>query len=128
MGSCMLVRRDAVGEAGALDEDFFLFSEETDWCFRFREAGWDVVFFPAAECVHVGGASHGGRLYRENLRGHLRFISKHYGPRKARSARRLLLVALRLRALLFRGERGDTYREAADWLASGDVATLLQRT
>jgi N-acetylglucosaminyl-diphospho-decaprenol L-rhamnosyltransferase len=125
MGSCMLVRRDAVREAGTLDEDFFLFSEETDWCYRFREAGWQVVFFPGAECVHVGGASHGGRLYRENLRGHLRFIAKHHGLREARHARRLLLVALRLRALIFRGERGATYREAADWLASGDVATLL---
>jgi N-acetylglucosaminyl-diphospho-decaprenol L-rhamnosyltransferase len=125
MGSCMLVRRDAVREAGMLDEDFFLFSEETDWCYRFREAGWQVVFFPGAECVHVRGASHGGRLYRENLRGHLRFISKHQGARQARRARRLLLAALRLRALLFRGERGKTYRDAAHWLASGDVATLL---
>ena len=103
MGSCMLVRRDAVREAGMLDEDFFLFSEETDWCYRFREAGWQVVFFPGAECVHVRGASHGGRLYRENLRGHLRFIAKHHGARQARRARRLLLVALRLRALIFRG-------------------------
>jgi N-acetylglucosaminyl-diphospho-decaprenol L-rhamnosyltransferase len=125
MGSCMLVRRDAVSEAGALDEDFFLFSEETDWCYRFREAGWQVVFFPGAECVHVRGASHGGRLYRENLRGHLRFISKHQGARQANRARRLLLAALRLRALVFRGERGETYRAAARWLASGDVATLL---
>jgi hypothetical protein len=125
MGSCMLVRRAAVREAGALDEDFFLFSEETDWCYRFREAGWQVVFFPGAECVHVRGASHGGRLYRENLRGHLRFISKHHGQRQAKRARRLLLAALKLRGLVFRGERGATYREAAEWLASGDVSALL---
>jgi len=114
-----------VREAGALDEDFFLFSEETDWCYRFREAGWQVVFFPGAECVHVRGASHGGRLYRENLRGHLRFISKHHGQRQAKRARRLLLAALKLRGLVFRGERGATYREAAEWLASGDVSALL---
>jgi len=125
MGSCMLVRRAAVREAGALDEDFFLFSEETDWCYRFREAGWQVVFFPGAECVHVRGASHGGRLYRENLRGHLRFISKHHGARQANRARSLLLAALRLRALIYRGDRGATYREAAEWLASGDVSALL---
>jgi hypothetical protein len=125
MGSCMLVRRAAVREAGALDEDFFLFSEETDWCYRFREAGWQVVFFPGAECVHVRGASHGGRLYRENLRGHLRFISKHHGARQAKRARSLLLAALRLRALIYRGDRGATYREAAEWLASGDVSALL---
>ena len=97
MGACMLVRREAIDAVGPLDEDFFLFSEETDWCYRFREAGWQVVFFPGAECVHVRGASHGGRLYRENLRGHLRFLRKHHGDESAERARRLLRFALRLR-------------------------------
>jgi N-acetylglucosaminyl-diphospho-decaprenol L-rhamnosyltransferase len=127
MGACMLVRRAAIEEVGLLDEDFFLFSEETDWCYRFRQAGWEVVFFPDAECVHVGGASHGGRLYRENLRGHLLFLWKHRGPDEAERARRLLLLALRLRSRVFRGERRRTYREAVEWLASGDAATLVQR-
>jgi hypothetical protein len=127
MGACMLVRRDAIDEVGLLDEDYFLFSEETDWCFRFRRAGWEIVFFPGAECVHVGGAAHGGRLYRENLRGHLLFFWKHRGPREAERARRLLLAALRLRATLFRGDRGRAYRETADWLASGSAAELLGR-
>jgi N-acetylglucosaminyl-diphospho-decaprenol L-rhamnosyltransferase len=127
MGACMLVRRAAIEEVGLLDEDFFLFSEETDWCYRFRDGGWSVVFYPGAECVHVGGASHGGRLYRENLRGHLLFLWKHRGPGAAERARRLLLVALQLRMLVFRGERRTTYREAARWLASGDAAALLSR-
>jgi N-acetylglucosaminyl-diphospho-decaprenol L-rhamnosyltransferase len=127
MGACMLVRRDAVDQVGTCDEDYFLFSEETDWCFRFREAGWEVVFFPGAECVHVRGATHGGRLYRENLRGHLRFLWKHDGPRTAERARRLLLAALRLRGVVFRGERGRVYREAAEWLSAVEVAELLER-
>ncbi len=125
MGACMLVRRDAIDEVGPLDEEFFLFSEETDWCYRFRQAGWEVLFFPGAECVHVGGAAHGGRLYRENLLGHLRFLRKHDGARTAERARRLLLAALRLRGVLFRGERGRVYRETAGWLASGSAAELL---
>jgi N-acetylglucosaminyl-diphospho-decaprenol L-rhamnosyltransferase len=127
MGACMLLRRDAIGEVGECDEDYFLFSEETDWCFRFREAGWEVVFFPGAECVHVRGASHSGRLYRENLRGHLLFLSKHRGVRVAERARRVLLLSLRLRGLVFRGERGRAYRDGAAWLASGDAATLVGR-
>ncbi|HEY7730177.1 MAG TPA: glycosyltransferase family 2 protein [Gaiellaceae bacterium] len=125
MGACMLVRRAAIDEVGPLDEDFFLFSEETDWCWRFREAGWRVVFFPGADCVHVGGAAHGGRLYRENLRGHLRFLRKHRGRRDAERARRLLRAALLVRGRLFRGERGALYRDAAAWLGSGDVEALL---
>lgn len=127
MGACMLLRRDAVEEVGYCDEDYFLFSEETDWCYRFREAGWEVVFFPEADCTHVRGASHSGRLYRENLRGHLLFLSKHRGPKVAERARRVLLASLRLRALLFRGDRGRTYRDGAAWLASGDAATIVQR-
>ena len=127
MGACMLLRRQAIDEVGECDEDYFLFSEETDWCFRFHEAGWDVVFFPGAECVHVRGASHSGRLYRENLRGHLLFLSKHRGPRVAEHARRLLLVSLRLRGFAFRGERGQAYRDGAAWLASGDAATLVRQ-
>jgi N-acetylglucosaminyl-diphospho-decaprenol L-rhamnosyltransferase len=127
MGACMLLRRDAVEEVGYCDEDYFLFSEETDWCFRFREAGWEVVFFPGAQCVHVRGASHSGRLYRENLRGHLLFLSKHRGPKVAERARRLLLASMRLRGLVFRGDRGRAYRDGASWLASGDAATLVGR-
>jgi N-acetylglucosaminyl-diphospho-decaprenol L-rhamnosyltransferase len=124
-GAALLVRRDAADAVGLFDESFFMFSEETDWCYRFRAAGWKVLFFPGAEVVHVGGASHGGRLYRENLRGHLRFLAKHRGLREAERARRLLLLALRLRGLLFRGERGRQYRDAAAFLASGSVQALL---
>ncbi len=125
MGACMLLRRDAIAEVGPCDEDYFLFSEETDWCYRFREAGWEIVFFPGAECTHVRGAAHGGRLYRENLRGHLLFLTKHRGPEEAERARRLLRAALRLRGLVFRGERGRVYREAAGWLGTGDAAALV---
>ena len=127
MGACMLLRRDAVEQVGYCDEDYFLFSEETDWCFRFRQAGWEVVFFPGAECTHVRGASHSGGLYRENLRGHLLFLTKHRGPKVAERARRLLLASLRLRGFVFRGDRGRAYRDGAAWLSSGDAATLVER-
>ena len=124
-GAVLLVRREAADEVGLFDEAFFMFSEETDWTYRFRQAGWKVVFVADAEAFHVGGASHGGRLYVENLRGILRFFAKHRGLREAERARRLLLAALRLRAVVFRGERRDAYREGARFLASGNVRSLL---
>ena len=127
MGACMLARREAIDAVGQLDENFFLFSEETDWCYRFARAGWKVLFFPGAECVHVGGASHGGQLFRENVRGHLRFFAKHRGARSAERARRLLRAALLARGVLFRGERGRMYRDVAAWLGSGGVPELLRR-
>jgi N-acetylglucosaminyl-diphospho-decaprenol L-rhamnosyltransferase len=125
-GAALLVRREAADAVGLFDESFFMFSEETDWLHRFRAAGWKVLFSPAAEVVHLGGASHGGRLYTENLRGILRFLAKHRGPREAERARLLLLWSLRLRSLLFRGERGRAYREGARFLASGDAQALLR--
>ncbi|HEX4521429.1 MAG TPA: glycosyltransferase family 2 protein [Gaiellaceae bacterium] len=125
-GAALFVRREAIEEVGLFDESFFMFSEETDWLVRFREAGWEVWFTPVAEVVHLGGASHGGRLYTENLRGILRYFDKHKGPREAARARVLLLWSLRARALVFRGERGTVYRNGAAFLASGDVEALLE--
>jgi hypothetical protein len=125
-GAVLLVRREAADTVGLFDESFFMFSEETDWLYRFRRAGWEVWFCPDAEFTHVGGASHGGRMYRENLRSHLRWLAKHRGAREAERARRLLLLALRLRGLVFPGARGKGYRETARWLASGTVSTHLR--
>ena len=129
MGACMLVRRQAAEQVGMLDENFFMFSEETDWCYRFHKRGWRVYFFPGAEVAHVGGETWKrdyDPMYREQLRGHLRFFAKHYGLDKAESARRLLLTSMRLRSVVFRGGRRRTSREAATWLRSSDARELLQ--
>jgi N-acetylglucosaminyl-diphospho-decaprenol L-rhamnosyltransferase len=122
-GPALLVRREAADAVGLFDEDFFMFSEEVDWMTRFRRAGWTVVFFPDAEVVHVGGASHGGRMYVENLRGHLRWFAKHRGAKDAERARKLLLWSLRLRALVLRRE---DYREGVRFLSSGNARSLLK--
>jgi N-acetylglucosaminyl-diphospho-decaprenol L-rhamnosyltransferase len=126
MGAALLVRREAIAEVGEADESFFLFSEEVDWCYRFEQAGWEVWFTPEAEVVHVGGASHGGRLFDQQVLGHIRFLAKHRGLAYAERARKLLVVSLRLRGVLYRGERGEMYREGARFLASGSAEALLR--
>jgi N-acetylglucosaminyl-diphospho-decaprenol L-rhamnosyltransferase len=125
-GACMLVRREAVDAVGGFDEDFFLMSEEVDWCYRFREAGWKVLFYPGAEVFHVVGASLNPRQFHAIVRGHLQFLRKHRGEQEAERARRVMLWGLRMRGLVFRGERGRAYRESARWLGSGSTASLLQ--
>ena len=120
MGSAMLVRREAIDEVGLLDEDFFLFSEETDWCYRFVRAGWQVLFTPAAEVVHVLGAAHAGQMFKENLRSQLRFQLKHHGAAAAERARRVLLVGCLLRA-----PRDRQFLEIARWLRSGRAPELV---
>jgi N-acetylglucosaminyl-diphospho-decaprenol L-rhamnosyltransferase len=125
MGAALLVRREAIDAVGPPDSAFFLFSEETDWCYRFQQAGWTSVFHPGAEVVHISGAAHGGRMFKENVRSHLRFFTKHHGSREADRARRLMLWALRFRGLVFRGDRGRMYRDLASWLASGSASQLV---
>ncbi len=133
-GAVMLVRRQAYEATGGFDPDYFMYGEEMDLCYRVHQAGWDVVFDPEAEFVHIGGVSTGARwgdrpdfgpMRREQLRGHLRFIGKHEGAKSAECARRLLAASLRLRAVLFRGEARQAYRDAAAWLSSGSAAELL---
>jgi len=125
MGACFLLRRSAYEEVGPFDDRFFLFSEEVDWMRRATDRGWSVVFTPEARCVHVSGAAHGGRLFRENVRGHLLYLSLHGRPGEAERARRLLRASLLVRGRLHGGQRALLYREVAAWLGSGDVEALL---
>ena len=79
-GSCLLARRRAIDAVGLFDEGFFLYEEDVDLCVRVREAGWRVVFTPAADVVHHLGSSMaqpGPGL--EYHRSHLRFYAKHHG-------------------------------------------------
>ena len=122
-GPALLVRREAADAVGLFDEDFFMFSEEVDWMTRFRRAGWTVLFFPGAEVVHVGGASHGGRMYVENLRSHLRWFAKHRGLKEAERARKLLLWSLRARWFVLRRE---DYRAGVRFLSSGSARSLIE--
>ena len=128
MGACMLVRRDAFDDVGLYDERYFLFSEEVDWYRRAADRGWTCVFVPDARCVHVGGASHGGRLFRENVRGLLLYLDLHEGRAAAERGRKVLLAGTTVRGLVLRGERREQVRDVARWLRSGDVGELLSET
>jgi hypothetical protein len=83
-----------------------------------------VIFWPGAEVFHVLGAGHGGRMFRDLVRGHVRFMTKHHGVRTGERTRRLLRASLLLRGVVFRGDRGRSYRDAAHWLGTGSAAEL----
>lgn len=57
IGACMMVRAEAMEKVGCLDEDYFFFLEETDWCYRMRKAGYGVYHIPQARIYHIQGAS-----------------------------------------------------------------------
>jgi hypothetical protein len=113
LGACLLVRRKAIDEVGMLDEGFWFFLEETDWCYRMHKKGWEVHYVRDAECLHVGGASAKalGLAARAHFwRGLIRFFAKHYGQDRATILKKLLLVRMRAKMLISSRERKEQLR------------------
>jgi GT2 family glycosyltransferase len=54
-GSCMLIRREVINQIGYLDERFFAYQEDADYCFRTRKAGWKIYYVPRSQIIHFGG-------------------------------------------------------------------------
>ncbi len=77
-----VVRREALQKVGILDERFFMYGEDMDWCYRFSKAGWRNVFCAESAAVHYGGASSAlapARFYVEKQRANLQYWKKHHG-------------------------------------------------
>jgi hypothetical protein len=82
IGACMMVRKKAIDEVGMLDEDYFFFLEETDWCFRMKKGGWKVCHVPTAEIFHLRGGSVKNKQAMariEYYRSRYLFFEKHRG-------------------------------------------------
>jgi GT2 family glycosyltransferase len=81
-GACLLIRRDVIAQIGALDEQYFLYAEELDWCFRARKAGWRIYALPGVPMVHHQGQS-SAQMSDFSLalliETRLRFYRKNYG-------------------------------------------------
>jgi hypothetical protein len=82
-GACFMVRHSAVESVGLLDEGYFMYSEETDWCHRWSQAGWKTLLAPQITVTHLGGQSSSAvpiatrtRMWRSSLR----LYRKMYGP------------------------------------------------
>jgi GT2 family glycosyltransferase len=81
-GWFLAVRRSAIDRVGLLDPQFFMYGEDVDWCYRFRQAGESIVFFADAGAIHYGGASSANapvRFYLEMYRASWQYWRKHRG-------------------------------------------------
>ena len=95
VGACFMVRREAVRDVGPMDEDYFMYSEELDWCRRIKDAGWRIVFLPTAEVKHHIGKSSEQAVVQRHInfqRAKLRYFRKFHGPRVAMLLRSILLA------------------------------------
>ncbi|WP_410770740.1 glycosyltransferase family 2 protein [Fontibacillus sp. BL9] len=81
VGAFMMVRRETINQVGMLDEDFFMYAEDTDWCYRIKEAGWVNYYYPRTTIVHYKGGSAPRRplkIIYEFHRSMVLFYNKHY--------------------------------------------------
>lgn len=78
-GAFMLVRREAINQVGLLDEDFFMYGEDIDWCYRLKQAGWKVVYHGDAQITHYkGGSGRESKALYEFYNAMRIFYDKHY--------------------------------------------------
>jgi N-acetylglucosaminyl-diphospho-decaprenol L-rhamnosyltransferase len=101
LGAAIMTRADVIRQVGLMDEGFFMYAEEIDWCMRVRKAGWDIYCVPEAQIVHFAGAS--TRQFRDEMfvalwRSRLRLFHKHYGPAFNLAARRMVQLGMWIEA------------------------------
>ncbi len=95
VGACMLLRRAVLEQIGGFDEGFFMYSEELDLCRRAVDAGWQVVYLPAAVVTHYEGKSSEQVVAARHIRFHssrVRYVRKYHGRLAAAAVRSFLLL------------------------------------
>jgi N-acetylglucosaminyl-diphospho-decaprenol L-rhamnosyltransferase len=96
VGACLLARRQTIEQVGLLDEDFFMYSEEMDWCRRFKERGWRVVYLPTAQIIHHEAKSSEQVKPLQHIqfqRSKVLYFRKYHGRWQAEVLRLFLLAA-----------------------------------
>lgn len=81
VGAFILVKKETINQIGLLDEDYFMYGEDIDWCYKIKEAGWKVIYYGAAEIIHHKGSSskkQKSKLIYEFYRAMYLFYNKHY--------------------------------------------------
>lgn len=121
-GACMLVSRKAMETVGPMDEGYFLHCEDLDWCMRFRQEGWKIMFVPAAKLVHSKGSCSSSRPFFVEWKKHkgmARFYNKFFARQQSKPLQMLVWLGIWLRFVLsagailmnrFFGTRGNSGR------------------
>lgn len=102
-GACLLVRRKSVDEIGVMDENFFFFYEEMEWCLRMKKGGWKVYYLPEAEVVHHWGKSAervSDRMFIESHKSRLHYFRKYYGTGALGVVRLLTIIEILTRGAI----------------------------
>lgn len=120
-GGCLVVRKSVIDKVGLLDEDFFIYMEDMDWCIRMKQAGFKTYYLPQVSVVHHVGKSVAvdksaqERAFVEHYRSRLYFFEKHRGVFARLVLRAMMILSFSLRwlfliALRFSSKRRDEVR------------------
>jgi GT2 family glycosyltransferase len=99
-GACLMLRREVVEQVGLLDEGFFMYFEDMDYCLRLQDAGWKMYYLPQGEIVHFGGMSSGGRMRNYSVhsyRAMFHFYKKHFSNAMVIFVRSMVVAASSVR-------------------------------
>lgn len=103
VGAFMLVRREVIEEIGLLDEDFFMYGEDLDWCYRIKQAGWKIIYYPETKIMHVKGGSNkqkSNKIIYEFYRSMYLFYDKHYKNKYSFLTRYIVYIGIWLKMCL----------------------------
>jgi GT2 family glycosyltransferase len=102
-GACLILRKTTLDQVGLLDEDYFIYTEEVDLCYRIRQAGWRISWVPSAQVIHYGGQSTqqvAAEMFLHLYRSKLLYFRKHHGVLAAYIFKLILFVTGLIRLLL----------------------------
>jgi hypothetical protein len=118
-GSCMLIRREVVDKVGYLDESYYAYQEDSDYCYRAREAGFQVYYVPSGQIIHYGGQGgslvHARRSIYEWHRSYWIYYRKHFAPRKFFLINWLVYLGIGIRLAL---KMGASLIRSQDYIGS----------
>ncbi|MCG3174047.1 MAG: hypothetical protein GMKNLPBB_02267 [Myxococcota bacterium] len=100
MGACLMLRGETVRRIGPLDERFFMYFEEVDWCLRAKRAGWEIWFVPDVTVVHIENASSKkvwSKTHMYFYQSMVKYYRKNFGEREARALKAMILMGAALR-------------------------------
>lgn len=139
-GAYLLTRKEVVDKVGPLDERYFLYYEETDFCLQTKRAGWDVIFYPYAEVIHLGGESSkttnkqisksGKQLIDIRVNSEQRYYWKNYGLKRLLTAIGIEIFWMHLiwiKNSVIRNKSSRTKRETAAVIAGLQIKNLFQK-
>lgn len=126
LGACLFVRREVIDEVGMIDEGYFFFLEETDWCHRIRAAGFKIAHLPDAFVIHLYGES---TKKKAPLRTRIEYYRSRYlffrknRSRAASYVLRGIVMTKILLGVVFGGRRASEYRKILAWHLAGESSS-----